>query len=144
MGTPEGGTYTSTTLIIDKKKGTFIPDKVGKHQITYTAQDGQENISVDTFIVPNTMTISNAYVENSWSVVEIILPTPPKELVYSWLWSINQSNPVEVKTVKEKKEGTATRYFIVLPDIVGGDIIFLRFTGKTICRELRAVFSILL
>ena len=140
---PIGGSFASSTLTIDSIKGTFIPNKIGKHTIKYslTAQE----VTAETFIVPNDFTIEKPRRDrpNKRSIVEVVLPTPPVGLTYQWFFEGGGAQS-EVNAFQETPEGINTRYFIGLPlDIQGGQLTLLFKQGNTnICNKISKGFEI--
>ncbi len=139
---PVGGSFTSSTLTIDRVKGTFMPDKIGKHTIKYSLNT--QEVTAETFIVPNDFAIEKPRRDrpNRRSIVEVVLPTPPTGLTYQWFFE-GSGMQLEVKVFQEAPEGTNTRYFIGLPlDIRGGQLTLLFKQGSIdICNKISKGFE---
>ncbi|RCR69480.1 PKD domain-containing protein [Larkinella punicea] len=83
-GKPAGGKFTSDTLEISTRTGSFIPNVEGLHTVLYTVGNRAEGVKF--FVLPETFAIENIQtpVTNISISFEIVIMTPPDGVVYQW------------------------------------------------------------
>ncbi|MGM9509918.1 hypothetical protein ACS5NO_19450 [Larkinella sp. GY13] len=83
-GKPAGGKFTSDTLEISARSGSFVPNVEGPHTVQYTLGNRAEDVKF--FVLPETFAIENISrpVANVSVTFDVVILSPPEGVTYQW------------------------------------------------------------